>query len=113
MLLNLFHSFCAANDRRRARDVLQDFCDDRVKALRALDKASRHADQALRDATDLEREQFRESFFSLRDPVRSGFIEGSAKLFGITAPTRKVVRVPTLSEIGLTKYSVNPAKAAA
>jgi Zn-dependent oligopeptidase len=86
--MNLFHRLCARNDRRRARDTLQEFCDDRVKALRALDEAHRQAARALREASKLDAEQFRESFFGQRDPVHAGFFEGSAKLFGITEPTR-------------------------
>lgn len=64
----------ARSDRRRARDCLQEICDDRVKALRVLDKVLRDADRALRDAQELERERFREEFFSKRDPVRSAFL---------------------------------------
>lgn len=71
--MKLMRRFFARSDRRRARDCLQEICDDRVKALRALDKAKREADRALREALELEREQFRESFFGRRDPVRSGF----------------------------------------
>lgn len=85
--MNLFRRLTAWNDRRRARDTLQEFCDDRVKALRALDEAHRQAARALREASKLDTEQFRESFFGQRDPVHAGFFEGSAKLFGITTPT--------------------------
>lgn len=93
MLERLF----AWNDRRRARDTLQQFCDDRVAAIRALDQACRNADRALKDAQKLAAEQFRQSFFGRRDPVHAGFMEGSAKLFGITEPTRMVVEVPPIA----------------
>jgi hypothetical protein len=72
--MNLFNRLCAWNDRRRARDVLQDYCEDRVKAIRALDEANRHADHALKDALRLEVEHFRSEFFGKRDPVRSAFV---------------------------------------
>lgn len=74
--MNVMRRFFARSDRRRARDCLQQICDERVKALRALDKAKRDADRALQDAKNLEREEFREDFFGKRDPVRSAFIGG-------------------------------------
>jgi hypothetical protein len=72
--MKLIRRMFARSDRRRARDCLQEICDERVKALRALDKAKRDADRALQDAQELEREQFREEFFGKRNPVRSAFI---------------------------------------
>lgn len=72
--MKLFHRFFAHNDRRRARDCLQQICDERVAARRKLDEATRNADRALQEAKDLEREQFREEFFGKRDPIRSAFI---------------------------------------
>jgi hypothetical protein len=68
----------AGNDRRRARDCLQEICDERLKALRALDKAKRDADRALKDAQELELEHFRIEFFGKRNPVRSAFIGSHA-----------------------------------
>lgn len=105
MLIRLFRAACAANDRRRARDTLQGFCEDRVHALRALDEAHRKADRAMREACKLDAEQFRQSFFARRDPVRSGFPEVSAAIFGITAVDRSRPKARTVAEIGPTKYS--------
>lgn len=102
--MNLYHRLCTWNDRRRARDTLQEFCDDRVKAIRALDEANRQAARALREASKLDTEQFRESFFGRRDPVHDGFFEGSASLFGISEPSRFAINPRTLAEIGPTKY---------
>lgn len=87
MLLTLFRKACAANDRRRARNTLQDICDDRVSARRRAQELDRAAERALTEAIDLEREQFRQGFFGRRDPVHAGFIPSSAALFGITTPT--------------------------
>lgn len=87
----MFKRLFAWNDRRRARDTLQDFCDDRVKAIRAFDQAHRQANRALRDALAINREQFRDSFFGERDPVHAGFFECSADLFGIKKPTSMVI----------------------
>jgi len=106
MLIRLFHAACAANDRRRARNTLQEFCEDRVKAIRALDEANRKAARALREAARLDTERFREAFFGRRNPVRSGFVEGSAKVFGITEAHCSKPAVRSLAEIGPTRYSV-------
>lgn len=76
--MKLLRKLFARNDRRRARDFLQHICDERVAARWALDKATRDADRALREAQELEREQFREDFFGKRDPVRSAFIGSNA-----------------------------------
>lgn len=94
----------AWNDRRRARDTLQEFCDDRLKAIRALDQANRQAARAMREASKLDTEHFRQSFFGRRDPVHAGFMEGSAQLFDIAEPTRFVVEVKPLSALPPTKY---------
>lgn len=72
--MKLFHRFFARNDRLRARDCLQQICDERVAARRKLDEATPNADRALQEAKDLEREQFREEFFGKRNPIRSAFI---------------------------------------
>ncbi|QGZ66312.1 hypothetical protein [Paraburkholderia acidisoli] len=87
------------NDRRRAREAVQAYCDDRVKAIRALDTAHRLALRATEEAAKLEAEQFRAAFFGGRDQVHSGFMEGSAKLFGIAEPTRYTVSVLPLTAI--------------
>lgn len=87
------------NDRRRAREAVQAYCDDRVKAIRALDTAHHLALRATEEAAKLEAEQFRVAFFDNRDQVHTGFIEGSAKLFGITEPTQFVVEVKPLAAI--------------
>lgn len=100
----MFNRLFAWNDRRRARDTLQQCCDDLFNARRAVDEAGRLADRALREAIELRREQFRESFFGKRDPVHAGFVEGSAKLFRITQKTSVEVKARTLAEIGPTKY---------
>lgn len=76
--MNLFNRICAWNDRRRARDYLQQICEDRIEARRKLDEANRLADRALLDAKKLEEEAFRQSFFAKRDPVRSAFLRGVA-----------------------------------
>lgn len=102
--MKLLHRLFAWNDRRRARHFLQEVCDDCFKARLALDDAKRTADRALQDAQRLETERFRIEFFGGRDPVRTAFIDGSAKLFGITKPTRMAVNVLPLAAIGPTKY---------
>lgn len=84
------------NDRRRARDYLQDVCEERAEMRRKLDEINRKADRALQDALELDFECFREQFFGKRDPVHTGFIGSSAKLFGIESPTQFVVEVPPL-----------------
>jgi len=104
--MNLFHRLFAWNDRRRARDFLQQVCEDRVEARRKLDELDRKVDQAMRDAQRLNDEHFRESYFGKRDPIQSGFVEGSAKLFGIIDPTMTKVSITTLEEIPPTKYRV-------
>jgi hypothetical protein len=76
MLNRIIRRVSAAHDRRRARDTLQAFCDDRVAARRALHEAERRAERATREAIELEREQFRTEFFGKRDPVRSAFVRG-------------------------------------
>lgn len=92
-LVNLFHKVCAVNDLRRARNTLQQFCDDRVAARRALDEATRRADRALRDAAELEREQFRTEFFGKRNPVRSAFVVGAKAIFDEAAMFAEVKSV--------------------
>jgi len=87
MLLKLFRAACAANDRRRARDTLQDCCDERVKARLALGRAERNTERALREALDLETQCLCTPFFERRDPVHVGFFVGSAELFGVVTPT--------------------------
>ncbi|MBN3757175.1 hypothetical protein G3N95_29830 [Paraburkholderia sp. Tr-20389] len=102
--MSLFHRLFARNDRRRARDTLQQCCDDLFNARRSVDEARRMADRALREAVELDREQFRQSFFGHLNPVHAGYMEGSAKLFGIKKAERPVVNARTLAEIGPTKY---------
>lgn len=92
--MKFFRKFWLRNDQARARDALQDICDDRIAARRKMEQLDRDAERALVDAKNLETERFRLSFFGRRNPVRSGFIGGSAQLFGITSPTRFVVVVP-------------------
>jgi hypothetical protein len=99
MLKRFFHAACDANDRRRARNTLQEFCEDRVKALRALDQANRYADRAMREAAELECEQFPRAFFGHRDLVRTGFSEGSAAIFNISDPTQYAVTVRPLAVV--------------
>lgn len=72
-----FRKFWLRSDRARARDALQDICDERVAARRRLEKLNRDADRALREALDIERESFRESFFGKRNLVRSAFLRGA------------------------------------
>lgn len=62
------------NDQARARDALQDICDERVAAKRRFEQLNRDADRALREAQALEQEQFRASFFGNRNVVRSAFL---------------------------------------
>lgn len=76
MLIRLIRAACAANDRRRARNLLQDVCDDLLAARRAEDEAKRRVERATRDAIQLECEQFRDEFFGGRDPVRSAYVRG-------------------------------------
>jgi hypothetical protein len=95
----LFRKFWLRSDERRARDTLQEICDDRVATRRRLDQLNRDADRALREAQALELERFRVAFFGRRNTVRSGFHGGSAKLFGITKASRLVVGVSPISEI--------------
>lgn len=102
--MNLFHRLFALNDRRRARDFLQHACDDWLEARRKFDEATRRADRALRDAQDVEPARYCKEFFGKRDPVRTGFAKGSAKLFGIKEPTRIKINVLPLAAIGPTKY---------
>lgn len=102
--MNTIQRLFARNDRRRARDTLQQCCDDLFTARRSVDEAWRMADRALREAVELDREQFRISFFGSRNPAHAGYMEGSAKLFGIKKAERPVVSVRTLAEIGPTKY---------
>jgi hypothetical protein len=99
----LFRKFWLRSDERRARDTLQEICDDRVVARRRLDQLNRDADRALREAQELELERFRVSFFGRRNTVRSAFSEGSAKRFGITEPTSMVVRVRPVSVVKLAR----------
>jgi len=112
MLTRFFHAACAANDRRRARNALQEVCDDRVQAIRALDRSLRNANRAMREAAKLDVEQFREAFFGRRDPVHAGFMKGSAELFGITQAHHQKPSVRTLAEIGQTKYTASNRPAA-
>lgn len=86
-LINLFRAACAANDRRRARDTLQDYCDERVKARLALERVERNAERALREALDLETQRLCTPIFEQRNPVHLGFFVGSAELFGVVTPT--------------------------
>jgi hypothetical protein len=72
-----FRKFWLRSDRARARNVLQDICDERVAARRRLEKLNRDADRALHEAQALELEQFRESFFGRRNVVRSAFLRGA------------------------------------
>lgn len=76
--MKLFFRFFEWNDRRRARDTLQQICDERLEARRKLEEANRRADRALQDAQKLEAERFRAEFFGKRDPVRSAFVRGVA-----------------------------------
>lgn len=72
--MKLMRRLFARSDRRRARDYLQQVCDERVAAVRALDDTKRRADRALQEAQVLDREKFREQFFTRRNPVRSGYL---------------------------------------
>lgn len=76
--MNLIKRIFAWNDRRRARDYLQQVCEDRVESLRKLDEINRKADRALQDAQRLEAEKFRREFFDKRNPVRSAFVSREA-----------------------------------
>jgi hypothetical protein len=71
--MKLAYWFFARSDRRRAREFLQQICDERIAARRALDDATRRADRALKDAQALEQEQFRQEFFGRRNPVGAAF----------------------------------------
>jgi len=71
-----FRKFWFRNDQQRARDMLQEICEERIAARRKLEKLNRDADRALRDAQMLELERFRESFFGNRNVVRSAFLRG-------------------------------------
>lgn len=82
--MNLIHRFFAWNDRRRARDYLQQVCEDRVAARLKLDELDRKADRATQDAQKIEQERFRAEFFGKRDPVRSAFIGGSKSVVRVT-----------------------------
>lgn len=75
--MKLFHRLFARSDIRRARDVLQQICDERVLAMRKLDETKRLADRALKEAMELEAEAFRAEFFGNRNLVRSAFLESA------------------------------------
>jgi len=75
--MKLLHRFFVRSDSRRARDYLQQVCDERVIALRKLDETKRLADRALKEAMELEAEAFRIEFFGNRNLVRSAFLESA------------------------------------
>lgn len=72
--MNLFRRIFSRSDRRRARDYLQQVCEDRMLARRKYEEASRAADRALKEAMELEAEAFRTEFFGNRNLVRSAFL---------------------------------------
>jgi hypothetical protein len=104
--MSLFKRLWAWNDRLRARDFLQQACEDVMEARLKFDEAKQRADRALQDAKDLEPVRYCKQFFRTRDPVHAGFFQGSADLFGITEPTRMKIDPLPLAAIEAPKLKV-------
>lgn len=75
--MKLLHRFFVRSDSRRARDYLQQVCNEYVIAKRKKDEIERLADRALKEAMELEAEAFRIEFFGNRNLVRSAFSENA------------------------------------